>query len=132
MGNIPPALKHCLSYPHLLKEQLGIGEAAQQPTVLQQPGQVPGWRPEGRSRPQLQPTQGSWEDTRSFWLTSCQSGTEGRQRVPEKVGMAFRCPGFFWVALPQKENAWLPESTLPVLCYFLLSQPWYSSGDWGA
>ncbi|XP_015675374.1 3-hydroxymethyl-3-methylglutaryl-CoA lyase, cytoplasmic-like, partial [Protobothrops mucrosquamatus] len=39
MGNIPPALKHCLSYPHLLKEQLGIGEVAQQPTVLQQPGQ---------------------------------------------------------------------------------------------
>ncbi|KAG8124164.1 hypothetical protein E2320_019481 [Naja naja] len=39
MGNVPPALKHCLSYPHLLKEQLGIGEAAQQPTVLQQPGQ---------------------------------------------------------------------------------------------
>ncbi|KAM3856173.1 3-hydroxymethyl-3-methylglutaryl-CoA lyase, cytoplasmic [Vipera latastei] len=39
MGNIPPALKHCLSYPHLLKEQLGIGEAAQQPTALQQPGQ---------------------------------------------------------------------------------------------
>ncbi|XP_032071049.1 3-hydroxymethyl-3-methylglutaryl-CoA lyase, cytoplasmic [Thamnophis elegans] len=40
MGNVPPALKHCLSYPHLLKEQLGIGEAAQQPTVLQQPGQM--------------------------------------------------------------------------------------------
>uniref|UniRef100_A0A670YVD8 hydroxymethylglutaryl-CoA lyase n=1 Tax=Pseudonaja textilis TaxID=8673 RepID=A0A670YVD8_PSETE len=34
MGNVPPALKHCLSYPHLLKEQLGISEAAQQPTVL--------------------------------------------------------------------------------------------------
>lgn len=58
MGNVSPALKHCLSYPHLLKEQLGIGEAAQQPTVLQQPGQVPGWRKEGSSGPQLQPHAG--------------------------------------------------------------------------
>uniref|UniRef100_A0A8D2IRR1 hydroxymethylglutaryl-CoA lyase n=1 Tax=Varanus komodoensis TaxID=61221 RepID=A0A8D2IRR1_VARKO len=28
MGNVPSALKHCLSYQHLLKEQLWIGEAA--------------------------------------------------------------------------------------------------------
>ncbi|XP_063169593.1 3-hydroxymethyl-3-methylglutaryl-CoA lyase, cytoplasmic isoform X3 [Candoia aspera] len=39
MGNVPTALKHCLSYHHLLKEQLWIGEAAPQPTALQQPGQ---------------------------------------------------------------------------------------------
>lgn len=41
MGNMPSALKHCLSYQHLLKEQLWIGEAAPQPTALQHPGQVP-------------------------------------------------------------------------------------------
>ncbi|XP_062981124.1 3-hydroxymethyl-3-methylglutaryl-CoA lyase, cytoplasmic isoform X1 [Elgaria multicarinata webbii] len=40
MGNVPSALKHCLSYQHLLKEQLWIGEAAPpQPGALQQPGQ---------------------------------------------------------------------------------------------
>nr|XP_034965668.1 3-hydroxymethyl-3-methylglutaryl-CoA lyase, cytoplasmic isoform X3 [Zootoca vivipara] len=39
MGNMPSALKHCLSYQHLLKEQLWIGEAATQPTALQHPGQ---------------------------------------------------------------------------------------------
>uniref|UniRef100_A0A8D0BRJ5 hydroxymethylglutaryl-CoA lyase n=1 Tax=Salvator merianae TaxID=96440 RepID=A0A8D0BRJ5_SALMN len=39
MGNVPSALKHCLSYQHLLKEQLWIGEAAPQPTALQHPGQ---------------------------------------------------------------------------------------------
>uniref|UniRef100_A0A670I4W2 hydroxymethylglutaryl-CoA lyase n=2 Tax=Podarcis muralis TaxID=64176 RepID=A0A670I4W2_PODMU len=39
MGNMPSALKHCLSYQHLLKEQLWIGEAAPQPTALQHPGQ---------------------------------------------------------------------------------------------
>ncbi|XP_044278106.1 3-hydroxymethyl-3-methylglutaryl-CoA lyase, cytoplasmic [Varanus komodoensis] len=40
MGNVPSALKHCLSYQHLLKEQLWIGEAAPpQPAALHQPGQ---------------------------------------------------------------------------------------------
>ncbi|XP_061478972.1 3-hydroxymethyl-3-methylglutaryl-CoA lyase, cytoplasmic isoform X2 [Rhineura floridana] len=39
MGNMPSALKHCLSYQHLLKEQLWIGEAAAQPIALQHPGQ---------------------------------------------------------------------------------------------
>ncbi|XP_053142411.1 3-hydroxymethyl-3-methylglutaryl-CoA lyase, cytoplasmic [Hemicordylus capensis] len=41
MGNVPSALKHCLSYQHLLKEQLWIGESASsQPADLQQqPGQ---------------------------------------------------------------------------------------------
>lgn len=37
MGNVPSALKHCLSYQHLLKEQLWIGEGA----APQPPGQVP-------------------------------------------------------------------------------------------
>lgn len=36
MGNVPSALKHCLSYQHLLKEQLWIGE----PASPQQPRQV--------------------------------------------------------------------------------------------
>ncbi|XP_015279468.1 PREDICTED: 3-hydroxymethyl-3-methylglutaryl-CoA lyase, cytoplasmic [Gekko japonicus] len=31
MGNVPSAMKHCLSYQHLLKEQLWIGEPALQP-----------------------------------------------------------------------------------------------------
>ncbi|XP_054844190.1 3-hydroxymethyl-3-methylglutaryl-CoA lyase, cytoplasmic isoform X1 [Eublepharis macularius] len=31
MGNVPSAVKHCLSYQHLLKEQLWIGEPAIQP-----------------------------------------------------------------------------------------------------
>lgn len=37
MGTVPSALKHCLSYQHLLKEQLWIGE----PTAPPHPGQVP-------------------------------------------------------------------------------------------
>ncbi|XP_078242540.1 3-hydroxymethyl-3-methylglutaryl-CoA lyase, cytoplasmic isoform X4 [Pogona vitticeps] len=43
MGNVPSALKHCLSYQHLLKEQLWIGEAGPPPppppAALRQPGQ---------------------------------------------------------------------------------------------
>lgn len=37
MGTVPSALKHCLSYQHLLKEQPWIGEPVPPP----QPGQVP-------------------------------------------------------------------------------------------
>ncbi|XP_060114310.1 3-hydroxymethyl-3-methylglutaryl-CoA lyase, cytoplasmic isoform X1 [Heteronotia binoei] len=33
MGNVPSAVKHCLSYQHLLKEQLWIGEPALQPSA---------------------------------------------------------------------------------------------------
>ncbi|XP_037750151.1 3-hydroxymethyl-3-methylglutaryl-CoA lyase, cytoplasmic isoform X3 [Chelonia mydas] len=38
MGTVPSALKHCLSYQHLLKEQLWIGEPAAPPPALH-PGQ---------------------------------------------------------------------------------------------
>nr|XP_056712471.1 3-hydroxymethyl-3-methylglutaryl-CoA lyase, cytoplasmic isoform X2 [Euleptes europaea] len=31
MGNVPSAVKHCLSHQHLLKEQLWVGESALQP-----------------------------------------------------------------------------------------------------
>ncbi|XP_075779750.1 3-hydroxymethyl-3-methylglutaryl-CoA lyase, cytoplasmic isoform X4 [Pelodiscus sinensis] len=34
MGTVPSALKHCLSYQHLLKEQLWIGEPAAPPPAL--------------------------------------------------------------------------------------------------
>ncbi|XP_060644102.2 3-hydroxymethyl-3-methylglutaryl-CoA lyase, cytoplasmic isoform X2 [Anolis sagrei] len=42
MGNVPSALKHCLSYQHLLKEPLWVGHAATPPPPteeLQPPGQ---------------------------------------------------------------------------------------------
>ncbi|XP_065535230.1 3-hydroxymethyl-3-methylglutaryl-CoA lyase, cytoplasmic isoform X2 [Lathamus discolor] len=39
MGTVPSALKHCLSYQHLLKEQLWIGEQAPQPPASPHRGQ---------------------------------------------------------------------------------------------
>ncbi|XP_075354211.1 3-hydroxymethyl-3-methylglutaryl-CoA lyase, cytoplasmic isoform X2 [Mycteria americana] len=39
MGTVPSALKHCLSYQHLLKEQLWIGEPAAPPPAAPHPGQ---------------------------------------------------------------------------------------------
>ncbi|XP_062482132.1 3-hydroxymethyl-3-methylglutaryl-CoA lyase, cytoplasmic isoform X3 [Pezoporus occidentalis] len=39
MGTVPSALKHCLSYQHLLKEQLWIGEQAPPPPAAPHPGQ---------------------------------------------------------------------------------------------
>ncbi|KAM9018842.1 3-hydroxymethyl-3-methylglutaryl-CoA lyase, cytoplasmic isoform 3-T3 [Ara ararauna] len=39
MGTVPSALKHCLSYQHLLKEQLWIGESAPPPPAAPHPGQ---------------------------------------------------------------------------------------------
>ncbi|XP_059690577.1 3-hydroxymethyl-3-methylglutaryl-CoA lyase, cytoplasmic isoform X2 [Gavia stellata] len=39
MGTVPSALKHCLSYQHLLKEQLWIGEPAASPPAAPHPGQ---------------------------------------------------------------------------------------------
>ncbi|XP_069662081.1 3-hydroxymethyl-3-methylglutaryl-CoA lyase, cytoplasmic isoform X2 [Haliaeetus albicilla] len=43
MGTVPSALKHCLSYQHLLKEQLWIGEpAAPPPPAAPYPGQESG------------------------------------------------------------------------------------------
>ncbi|XP_066496953.1 3-hydroxymethyl-3-methylglutaryl-CoA lyase, cytoplasmic isoform X4 [Tiliqua scincoides] len=44
MGSVPSALKHCLSYQHLLKEQLWLGEPASPPPAApQQPRQLPGF-----------------------------------------------------------------------------------------
>lgn len=40
MGTVPSALKHCLSYQHLLKEQLWIGDPAVPPPAAPHPGQV--------------------------------------------------------------------------------------------
>ncbi|XP_061846047.1 3-hydroxymethyl-3-methylglutaryl-CoA lyase, cytoplasmic isoform X2 [Colius striatus] len=42
MGTVPSALKHCLSYQHLLKEQLWIGEPAAPPPAAPHPGQESG------------------------------------------------------------------------------------------
>ncbi|NXX18810.1 HMGC2 protein, partial [Podargus strigoides] len=39
MGTVPSAVKHCLSYQHLLKEQLWIGESAAPPPAAPHPGQ---------------------------------------------------------------------------------------------
>ncbi|XP_071663076.1 3-hydroxymethyl-3-methylglutaryl-CoA lyase, cytoplasmic isoform X2 [Patagioenas fasciata] len=39
MGTVPSALKHCLSYQHLLKEQLWIGDPAVPPPAAPHPGQ---------------------------------------------------------------------------------------------
>ncbi|NXT36335.1 HMGC2 protein, partial [Pelecanoides urinatrix] len=39
MGTVPSALKHCLSYQHLLKEQLWIGEPVASPPAAPHPGQ---------------------------------------------------------------------------------------------
>ncbi|XP_064002842.1 3-hydroxymethyl-3-methylglutaryl-CoA lyase, cytoplasmic isoform X3 [Pogoniulus pusillus] len=39
MGTVPSALRHCLSYQHLLKEQLWIGEPAAPPPAVPHPGQ---------------------------------------------------------------------------------------------
>ncbi|NWQ74095.1 HMGC2 protein, partial [Columbina picui] len=39
MGTVPSALKHCLSYQHLLKEQLWIGDPAVPPHAAPHPGQ---------------------------------------------------------------------------------------------